>query len=101
ETPTPVARSRHVPVLTAIAGGHACSSTKSLEPAARMLGWLASMATAGSFWWFCGVLPAGLPVVTRPGLACADAPSSDASGSAVATPKNMSDDLRMNKCPPG
>jgi hypothetical protein len=49
ETPTPVARSRHVPSLTASGLGQACSSTKSFDPATKMFGEFASIATAGSF----------------------------------------------------
>src|SRR5207248_2669120 len=40
-------------------------STKSFTPAARTSGFPASTATAGSFWWFRGVKPLGLPLVTR------------------------------------
>src|SRR5881397_34356 len=44
---------------------HASRSMLSLAPAARMFGWFASIATAGSFCLFCenGVL--GLPTLTR------------------------------------
>jgi hypothetical protein len=38
-----------------------------------MSGRLASIATAGSFWWFCGVRPAGLAVLTRALVVAADA----------------------------
>src|SRR5215203_4587959 len=37
---------------------------KSLDPATRTFGLWASMATAGSFWWFRGVSPDGLPTLT-------------------------------------
>src|SRR5205085_4536985 len=45
----------------------------SLTPATTTLGWLASIATAGSFCLFCENGPGGLPLVTRasPGAAIA------------------------------
>src|SRR3954447_14617662 len=43
---------------------HVSMSMLSLDPAARMLGWCASTATAGSFCLFCENGPVGLPTVT-------------------------------------
>src|SRR6476659_8902798 len=40
-------------------------SRLSLDPAATTFGWLASIATAGSFCLFCENGPSGLPTLTR------------------------------------
>src|SRR3954470_16735771 len=40
---------------------HVSMSMLSLDPAARMLGWCASTATAGSFCLFCENGPVGVP----------------------------------------
>ena len=58
------AGSKQVPVCVEVSG-HGRQSTKSFTPAARTSGFPASTATAGSFWWFRGVEPLGLPLVTR------------------------------------
>src|SRR5512140_1793033 len=60
EVPTPGVKGQ---VLSA-AGLQPSMSISSLEPAARMLGWLASTARAGSFCLFCEKGVGGLPKET-------------------------------------
>ena len=43
----------------------------SFEPATRTSGLCASTATAGSFWWFSGVFPDGLPTLTSASVTAA------------------------------
>src|SRR5204862_8317059 len=68
--PTPSsAGSAQVPNWSASAWGQGAQSTKSFQAATAMFGWFASIATAGSFWWFCGVVSGGLPTLTSPASA--------------------------------
>ncbi len=89
ERPTPSsAGSAQVPNSAVFACGHGAQSTKSFQPATRTFGWLASIATAGSFWWFCGVVSGGLPTLTSPPSAGpAVASAQTASAAATAVPK--------------
>src|SRR5206468_9754648 len=63
---------------------HASRSMLSLAPAARMFGWFASIATAGSFCLFCENGLGGLPMVTRvSGLKAAAGSAVDSTNNAV------------------
>src|SRR6516162_6325665 len=63
DVPTPAVNG-HGRLAVAPAVPQGPRSISSLEPAASTIGWLASIATAGSFCLFRGKGPAGLPVVT-------------------------------------
>jgi hypothetical protein len=60
ETPTPGVNG-HVLSVPAL---HASMLTSSFDPAARIFGWFASTASAGSFCLFCENGVDGLPTVT-------------------------------------
>src|SRR5436190_10291544 len=63
---------------------HASRSMLSLAPEARMFGWFASIATAGSFCLFCENGLGGLPMVTRvSGLKAAAGSAVDSTNNAV------------------
>src|SRR6476469_11108718 len=64
---------------------YASRSMLSFAPAARMFGWFASIATAGSFCLFCENGLVGLPMVTRvSGLNAAAGNAVDSTNNAVA-----------------
>jgi hypothetical protein len=56
-----------------------------------MFGWFASIATAGSFWWFWGVFPLGLPTVTRLTVAAV------AAGTAITSALNTADENNISR----
>src|SRR5947209_1605461 len=58
---------------------HGALSTRSLAPAASTAGWLASMASAGSFWPSGRYGVAGLPTVTLASVALAPVGAAPAS----------------------
>src|SRR3954464_14791972 len=64
-------------------------SMLSLEPAARMLGWFASTATAGSFCLFCENGPVGLPTVTSESWAKAGAAAARAATRTAAAARDL------------
>src|SRR5947207_12931079 len=70
-------------------------STRSFAPAARTLGCTGSTASAGSFWAFCGWLPAGLPTVTS----AADAAVVDGPATAVVVTPIKVGTARMQTAP--
>src|SRR5436190_17489904 len=77
----------------------ASMSMLSLEPAARMFGWLASTATAGSFCLFCENGVTGLPTVTNASVdAALTGTAGNTSTAAIAARNNR--ETRLIQGPP-